>query len=196
MVYFGANARRFVDMARLSPPVISPEEWQALQSGGPDQTREDVDAWFPLRVWFLLIITSMFAAALLLSAPRMSIYLAHEPALVEILTRFLYFRGAVVVVATSVGAWAYVQGWQLSRVFGLLTVVSLVNLVSDFFIVYPERLLNPTMGFVLQLALRLGAIWVLSACYRNAHRLPEPQDRFNILLPFRHSPSPTRRFHA
>jgi hypothetical protein len=145
-----------------------------------------VDVWFPLRVWFLLLITFAFASALLLTAPQMSVFLAREPALVELLTRFLYFRGGVVVAATVIGAWAYTTQWQVSRVFGLLTVISAVNLISDFFIVYPERLAHPTAGFVLQLALRLLAMTALYLCYRNAHRLPERADRFNILLPFRH----------
>lgn len=146
-----------------------------------------MDVWFPLRVWFLLLITFTFASALLLSAPQLSVFLAREPALVELLTRFLYVRGWFVVAATVIGAWAYTTRWQLSRVFGLLTVISMVNLVSDFFMVYPERLGHPTLGFALQLVLRLLAIAALYACYRNADRVPERQDRFNILLPFRHA---------
>lgn len=170
------------------PPslLISPEEWQALQAQGPDPARPLVDVWFPWRVWYLLIITSMFAAALLLSAPRMSVYLAQDPALVELLTRFLYFRGWFVVAATVLGVWAYVHQWHLSRVFGILTAISIVNLISDFFIIYPERLMQPTMGFVLQIAVRLLAMGALYVCYLNAHRVPARPDRFNILLPFRH----------
>lgn len=172
-------------MPRVSPPVISPEEWQALASPWPSQERRDVDVWFPVRVWFLLVITAVFATALLLSAPRLSVYLAREPALVEILTRFLYFRGWFVVMATAIGAWAYLTNWHLSRVFGLLTVIGVVNLISDGFIIYPERLQQPTVGLVFQLALRLLALLALYTCYRHAERVPERRDRFNLLLPFR-----------
>lgn len=176
-------------MSPPTHPLITPEEWQALQPECPPSARDDVDVWFPLRVWFLLIITSVFASALLLSAPRMSVFLAREPVLVEMLTRFLYFRGWFMVASTAIGVWAYINAWQLPRVFGLLTVISVVNLVSDFFIVYPERLMNPTVGFVVQLAVRFLAMAALYACYRNARQVPERQDRFNILLPFRHSPN-------
>ncbi len=183
-------------MNRPSTPLISPEEWQALQAQPSSSAQDDVDVWFPLRVWFLLIITAVFAAALLLSAPQMSVYLAREPVLVEMLTRFLHFRGLMVVVSTLIGAWAYLHQWQLPRVFGLLSVIAVVNLVSDFFIIYPERLANPTVGFFLQLALRLLAIAALFACYRNARRVPDREHRFDLLLPFRQHPSQHWRAHG
>ena len=152
--------------------------------------------WFPLRVWYLLIITALFATALLLSAPRLSVFLSQESAWVERLTRFLYFRGWFVVGATILGLWAYTTGWQLRRIFGLLTVIGAVNLVSDLFIVYPERLSQPTFGLAFQLVLRLLAIAALYACYRNAERVPERQDRFNLWLPFRLAATSTVRSRA
>lgn len=183
-------------MNRPSPPIISPEEWQALQAEWPSAQPQAVDVWFPLRVWYLLIITALFATALLLSAPRLSVFLSQEPAWVERLTRFLYFRGWFVVGATALGLWAYTAGWQLRRVFGLLSVIGTVNLVSDLFIVYPERLSQPTLGLAFQLVLRLLAIAALYACYRNAARVPERRDRFNLWLPFRPTTPSSGRFHA
>ena len=99
-------------MNHASVPFITPEEWQALQAGPSRSAQDDIDVWFPLRVWFLLIITSVFVAALLLFAPQMSVYQGREPVLVEMLTRFLHFRGLFVVVSTLVGAWAYLVIWD------------------------------------------------------------------------------------
>lgn len=162
---------------------LSPEEWQALQTQGPALGRAFGDVWFPVRAWFLLFVTTLFALGLLFSAPQLARYLSHEPAVAEMLTRFLYFRGWFVVALTVLGLYAYLKDWHTRRVFLALTVLGTMNLVSDLFIVYPERLEHPTWGFTVLLMLRvlaLGAVW---QCWRQADRLPAPQDRLKFWLP-------------
>ncbi len=168
------------------PPdsLISPEEMQALM--GEDR-RGRVDVYFPLRVWYLIGTCSIYALGLIFSSHHMARLLASDLSLVDRLDAYLLFRGWFVVLATVFGLWAYARNWKTKPVFSGLFLISLVNLTSDLFIVYPERLAHPTWSFALLFAMRLLAIVALFYCAKNARRLPAPEQRFNLLLPFRHS---------
>ena len=73
--------------------------------------------------------------------------------------------------------------------FGVIFLLGISNLVSDVFNVYWEKLTQPSAALTLVLMARVFVLWLVYICMRNATRLPEPGDRFNILLPFRRSHS-------
>ncbi|MDI9332389.1 MAG: hypothetical protein QM527_13995 [Alphaproteobacteria bacterium] len=164
--------------------LISPEEWRALM--GPSQ-RGRVDVYYPLRVWFLIATCAIYAVGLIFSSHHLAHLLASDPTLVDRLSVYLLFRGWFVVFATILGLWAYARGWRLRPIFWGLFLISGVNLSSDLFIVYPERLANPTWGFTALFTLRLLAIVALYFCARNLHRNPAPQQRFDLFFPLRHT---------
>jgi hypothetical protein len=165
-------------------PLISSAEMQALM--GLDR-RGLTDVFFPLRVWYLIGTCALYAIGLIFSSHHMAQLLATDHTLVDRLGLYLLFRGWFVVFATLLGLWAYARAWRIRPVFWGLFLLSLTNLISDLFIVYPERLANPTWGFAFLFSLRLLAIVALFYCAKNVHRLPAPGQRFNLLLPLRHT---------
>ncbi|MEY2621103.1 MAG: hypothetical protein RIT26_923 [Pseudomonadota bacterium] len=178
------------DMQKSHETLISPDEWQALM--GQSQ-RGLVDVYYPLRVWFLIGTCFMYSVALILSSHHLAHLLASDHSLIDRLGLYLLFRGWFVVVATIFGLWAYAKAWHAQPIFWGLFLISLVNLFSDLFIVYPERLSHPTWGFVTLFIWRLLAIVALFFCAKNVHRLPSAAQRFNLFLPLRHSPWFDRR---
>lgn len=177
-------------MEHRKQPLISPAEWTALTS---PSGRGQVDAYYPIRVWYLLGTCALYAVALILSSHRMASLLASDHSMVDRLEVYLFFRGWFVVVATCFGLWAYTRNWRLKSVFWGLFFMSLANLMSDLFIVYPERLSHPTAGFLILFSMRLLAIVALYFCAKNTHRLPADAQRFNLFLPLRHTPWFDRR---
>ncbi len=171
-------------------PLISPEEWTALTS---PIGRGQVDVYYPIRVGYLVATCALYAVALILSSHRMASLLASDHSLVDRLELYLFFRGWFVVFATVFGLWAYARNWRLKSVFWGLFFMSLANLTSDLFIVYPERLSHPTAGFLVLFIMRLLAIVALFFCAKNTHRLPAKDQRFNLFLPLRHTPWFDRR---
>lgn len=171
-------------------PLISQAEWDAL-TGHPE--RGQVDVYYPIRVWYLLGTCALYALALILSSHRMASLLASDHSLVDRLDAYLFFRGWFVVSATLFGLWAYARNWHLKPVFWGLFFMSLANLMSDLFMVYPERLSHPTAGFLVLFSMRLIAIVALYFCAKNTLRLPATSQRFNLFLPLRHTPWFDRR---
>lgn len=171
-------------MTDHKPPLISQAEWAAL-TGHVD--RGQVDVYYPIRVWYLLGTCALYAVALILSSHRMASLLASDHLMVDRLDAYLFFRGWFVVGATAFGLWAYARNWRLKPVFWGLFFMSLANLMSDLFIVYPERLSHPTPGFMVLFSMRLMAIVALLYCAKNTHRLPAVGQRFNLFLPMRHT---------
>jgi hypothetical protein len=177
-------------MSKPQKPLISQAEWAAL-SGHDD--RGQVDVYYPIRVWYLLCTCALYAVALIHSSHRMAGLLATDHSLVDRLDAYLLFRGWFVVFATAFGLWAYARSWRLKPVLWGLFFMSLANLMSDLFIVYPERLSHPTSGFIALFLLRLIAILALYVCAKNTRRLPAVSQRFNVFLPLRHTPWFDRR---
>ncbi len=171
-------------MKHRDEPLISPAEWEALTSPGG---RGRIDVYYPIRVWYLLGTCALYAVALILSSHRMASLLASDHSMVDRLDAYLFFRGWFVVCATAFGLWAYARNWRLKPVFWGLFFMSLANLVSDLFIVYPERLSHPTPGFMVLFSMRLFAIVALLFCAKNTHRVPAVGQRFNLFLPLRHT---------
>ncbi|MEY2805324.1 MAG: hypothetical protein RL657_2660 [Pseudomonadota bacterium] len=164
--------------------LVSPAELQALMG---HERRGLSDVFYPLRVWYLIGTCSLYALGLIFSSHHMAQLLASDHTLVDRLSVYLLFRGWFVVFATLFGLWSYARAWRVKPVFWGLFLLSLANLTSDLFIVYPERLAHPSWGFAFLFSLRLLAIVALFFCARNVERLPAAGQRFNLLLPLRHT---------
>lgn len=176
-------------MTKNNTPLVSAAELDALIAGWGTPSNRAVDVYFPLRAWFLILVCLTFAIGLMLKSPQMSIFLTSDPELAKRLMPFLYFRGWFVVGALIVGLYAYLKNGYPSLMFGILTVVGCVNLVSDMFIIYPERLADPTASFTFLLMFRLLGLVCLFLCAKNSGRMPDPADRLNLLLPLKNSRS-------
>ena len=143
---------------------------------------EGIDTYFPLKIWFISLFCGVSGAGLLLKSHELASLLAKDDAMVEWLTRFLYFRGWFVLSSMSVGLYAYIKNWHPSLVFSVLVSVGAVNLVSDLFMVYPEHLNHSTPMLAISLLIRTIALACLVHCAKNADRIPATADRLNILL--------------
>jgi len=174
-------------MSKNNTPLISAAELEALMAGWSAKTNREVDVYFPMRIWFLILICLTFATGLLLNSPHMSIFLTTDPDMAKRLIPFLYFRGWFVVVVLSIGLYCYLKNWYPALMFGAMTLIGCINLVSDMFIIYPERLANPTASFTFLLMFRLVGLVSLFLCAKNSGRMPDRPDRLNLLLPFKDS---------
>lgn len=174
-------------MKNKNTPIVSAAELEALMAGWSTQSNREVDVYFPLRIWFLILICVTFAIGLLLSSPRMSIFLTSDPEMAKRLMPFLYFRGWFVVGVLAIGLYSYLKNWYPALMFGAMTLIGCINLVSDMFIIYPERLANPTASFTFLLMFRLLGLVSLFLCAKNSGRMPDRPDRLNLLLPLKHS---------
>lgn len=171
-------------------PLISHAELEALTN---HRERGQVDVHYPLRVWYLIGTCALYAVALILSSRQMASFLASDHTMVDRLESYLFFRGWFVVGVTLFGVWAYARAWRVKSVFWTLFYISLTNLISDLFIVYPERLSHPTAGFLLLFTMRLLAIVALYVSAKNTHRMPDASQRFNVFMLLRHTPCFDRR---
>jgi hypothetical protein len=170
-------------MPNHQEPLISKAEWDALNR---HHEREWIDVYYPIRVWYLLLTCALYAAALIHSSHHMARLLATDHTLVDRLDAYLLFRGWFIVAVTTVGLWAYARDRHIKFIFWGLFFMSLANLISDLFIVYPERLSHPTPVFLLMFTLRMIGIAALFFCAKNTHRLPDATQRFNAFLPLQH----------
>jgi hypothetical protein len=176
-------------MTKNNTPLVSAAELDALIAGWSTQSNREVDVYFPLRAWFLILVCLTFATGLMLKSPQMSIFLTSDPEMAKRLMPFLYFRGWFVVGVLTIGLYAYLKNWYPSLMFSILTVIGCVNFVSDMFIIYPERLANPTASFTFLLMFRLLGLVFIFLCAKNSGRMPDPADRLNLLLPLKNSRS-------
>ena len=167
-------------------PLVSAEELDALIKGwGP--VRHSVDRFFPVRFWVLITIAAIYTYLTLFDANQMAARVAHDPAEINRVANYLYFRGWFLLGAAAVLIYAYVKNWYLGILSLCTFIVGVANLVSDIFNIYWEALPSPTPAFTVMLLVRVAALWLVFINLRNASSLPEGMDRFNILLPFRKS---------
>jgi hypothetical protein len=165
--------------------LLSAEELNALiGSWGASTDEHRTDKMFPLRFWFLAVLTLLGGTTLLLNARDMAQTLTSDPNFIERLQNMLYFRGWFVCSMVAIGAFVYIKDKYIPLYsFGLL-IISIVNFLFDMVLIFPERLSNPTTLFTINLMLRLIAIWCLYLNLRNCNNIPNMRDRFSIKFSF------------
>ena len=174
-------------------PLVTADELNALIEDWGALPYDSVDKFYPVRFWFLFVLMFGFSAWLLFNTDAVARSLSSQPMEVERIARFLYFRGWFLSVSLLVGTYIYYKNKYLALVLSGMFLVGCVNFVFDLFNVYAETLSRPTPKHTIGMLLRFVAMWFVYLNIRNASRVPDLQDRFNILLPFRRNPDPSGR---
>lgn len=173
-------------MMKERKPLLSAEELEALMQGwgaGPHQT---VDRFFPVRIVWLVVLSLAHVAWLLFDHMDLAMTLTKDGLYLQRLQTFLYFRGWFLATLVGLGFYSYLQNWYPAIVSSAILLLGCMNLLSDMFVIYAERLASPTPLFTTLLLLRVSALWLMYMNVRNASRMPARKDRLNVLLPFRH----------
>lgn len=166
-------------------PIVSAAELDALIQGWGSMSNQSVDRFFPLRFWFVTLITVFYCVYLLFWTDAVAQRMTSDPAEVVRMGRFLYFRGWFLLVVIVLGLYAYLRNWYTAIVFSALFLLGCVNLVFDMFNVYAEVIARPTPRVTIMLMLRLTALWFIYLSVKNVSRMPDVKDRMNVLLIFK-----------
>lgn len=172
---------------REPKPLVSAEELEALIQDWGAMPSQSVDKFFPTRFLYAFVVILSAALWLLFGSASLAQSLTADPLNQVRLQNFLYFRGWFMLSALILGSYSYLRNWYPGIVFSAALIAGLTNLVSDIFMIYPERLANPTPLFTVLLLVRMILLWVLYMSVKNASRMPEIKDRTNLFLPFKRS---------
>jgi len=166
-------------------PLLSTEELNALiGSWSPSSDGRQIDKFFPLRFWYLFVLTLLSGVGLLLNADGLAQNLTADPNFVERLRYMLYFRGWFIMAIIVLGGYVYIKDRFIPLYsFGFL-IIALVNFFFDMVAIFPERLSSPTHLFTFSLIARILAIWCIFLNLRNCNNIPSVKNRFNIKLAF------------
>jgi hypothetical protein len=170
---------------KKNTPLVSADELDALMKGWGAAPGRPIDPYFPVRFYVLVLIALGYASMLLFFPGYIAQSMTSDENHLPRLQHFLYYRGWFLLLCVLVGSWSYLKDWYPTLVFGGLFLLKAAHLVSDAFMVYSEKLSDPTPTFTLLLLLRLVGLWIIYMAVRNASRLPDVADRKNILLAFR-----------
>ena len=166
-------------------PLVSAKELDELIAGWGDSSNPiSVDKFFPIRIFILFAITSFSAIALLFFTDNI-VQILHSDSKVSYVKNYLYFRGWFLLIFLTIGISSYLSGKYVAINYLVLLILGSMSFISDLFTVYPERLQNITPGFTLILLVRVMLLWFLLLNIKNASRIPERKNRFDVLLPFR-----------
>ena len=161
-------------------PLISAQELEALITCPQENGVEGIDTYFPLKIWFISLFCGVSGAGLLLKSHELASLLAKDDAMVEWLTRFLYFRGWFVCMMVAVGAYVYIKDKYIPLYSLVLLIISIVNFLFDMVVIFPERFGNPTVIFTVSLLFRLIVCRV-----RDFHPTKKQQEYLIILRDLR-----------
>lgn len=146
---------------REPKPLVSAEELEALIQGWGEMPSQSVDKFFPARFFYAFLVIFSAAIWLLFDTNRLAQSLTADPLNQARLQNFLYFRGWFMICGLALGSYSYLRNWYPAIFFSAALLAGLTNLVSDMFMVYPERLANPTPLFTVLLLARMILLWVL-----------------------------------
>jgi hypothetical protein len=165
-------------------PTLSAEELDALLSSPPSDNIK-VDAYFPLRIWILVLAAVFWFVRLSVFTSEVAADLFSNPAVRGFMVPALYFRAWVVIVSITVVLWSYKNTKFPAIAFGFIFVASIFNLFFDISVFYTEKLANQDTRTTLFITIRIFFTFMLFISMRNAQRIPKGNDKWNILLPFK-----------
>lgn len=165
-------------------PVLSAEELNALLSAPPSDNVK-IDAYFPLRIWILVVASAFWFVRLSVFTSEVAADLFSNPAVREFMVPALYFRAWVVIVSITLVLWSYKNTKFPAIAFGFIFVASIFNLFFDISIFYNEKLAYQDTRTTLYIAIRIFFSYMLFISMRNAKRIPSGNDKWNILLPLK-----------
>lgn len=166
-------------------PLVTAAELEALIEDWGHPHPKSVDRFFPIRFWFLITIASAYALMLLFWTDFAVNRVANNPVDAIRIGYYMYFRGWLIIGIVSLGCYSYFKNWYPAIIFSTLFILSCMNFVSDLFNIYASVIAKPTPIVTLALIARLISIWFLYLCVKNSSRIPNVQDRMNIMILFR-----------
>ncbi len=175
-------------MPTRSSPLVTAAELEALIARSGPANADPVDRFYPLRVWFLILMTSGYALVLLLFPYTIAGWIPQEN-LQPQMTRYFYLRGWGQLLALVLGLYAYLRSWYPGLIFGGMGLVAFSMLLVDLVIVYPPFLARPTPMFTILFALRILGIACLFLNMLNCQRLPPAGQRLHPWRSLHPSPS-------
>jgi hypothetical protein len=149
------------------------------------KAHHQIDNFYPLRFWYIVIIAFFYAFNLLLTPGEVASRLAIEPVEIARLTKYIYFRGWFIIIITAIAAYAYLRDRYFNIIIFCMFLIGSMNFIFDFFTVYYGQIGTPTNLLTAIIMLRLSVILVVFVSIKNLSRIPEKKDRLNLLLPFR-----------
>ena len=170
-------------------PLVSADELEALLSGTASGRASKVDVYFPLRMYFLVLVIGSWVVRLLFFTDEVSVQLTQSAEAAAKLVPYLYFRGWFLVLILGLGIYSYTHNWFPALVSGGLFLSATVNFLFDGFTVYAEALANPSGKVTFFLLLRFLTMAVIFLQMRNAARIPLKHERWNLLLAWK-KPAP------
>jgi len=165
-------------------PTISADELDALLSSPPSNNVK-VDAYFPLRIWILVVAAVLWFIRLTVFTNEVAADLFSNPAVREFMVPALYFRAWVVIASIVILFWSYKNTKYPAIAFGFMFVASMFNLLFDISIFYAEKLSRQDLQSTFVIASRILFSYMMFVSMRNAQRIPKGNDKWNILLPFK-----------
>lgn len=177
-------------MPSSSSPLVSAIELEALLARPSHPDRDPVDRFYPLRFWFLVLLSTGHALALLVFPHTLADWVSAENLQAQ-MTRYFYLRGWGQLVALVLGFYAYLRNGYPGLTFGGMGLVAFSMLLVDLVLVYPPLLTQPTPLFTLLFALRLLGIVCLFLNMLNCQRLPPAGQRLHPLLFLRTARGPS-----
>lgn len=169
-------------------PLVSADELEALLSGTASGRASKVDVYFPLRMYFLVLVIGSWVVRLLFFTDEVSVQLTQSAEAAAKLVPYLYFRGWFLVLILCLGIYSYTHNWYPALVSGGLFLSATVNFLFDGFTVYAEALAHPSGKVTFFLLLRFLTMAVIFLQMRNAGRIPPKHERWNLLLAWKKPP--------
>lgn len=127
-----------------SKPLVTAAELEALIHNWGASPNKSIDKFYPARLIFNFVVMALAAFWLLIDSENIARTLSVDADNIERIKNYLYFRGWFVLGILTLGCYAYFQSWYPAIVFSCCLLIGAMNLVSDLFTIYPERLANPT----------------------------------------------------
>jgi hypothetical protein len=168
-----------------SKPLVTVAELEALIHKWGASPGQSTDRFYLPRLAFNFVVMVVGAFWLLMDADSIARTLSAGADNIDRIKSYLYFRGWFVLGILILGCYAYFKNWYPALVFSCCLLIGAMNLISDLFNIYPERLASPTPAFTGLLLIRIVLLWVMFMSVKNASRMPMGKDKINFLLSFR-----------
>lgn len=152
---------------------LSEEELLALEALFEDSV-ENSDRWFLLKLQLTLLVAFSYAVALLVFPERIVAWLALEPGVRATEWEFIFrLRGSFIGLAAMVAVYSFLQDLHMRLIFGSAAMISFINFVMDLPVFYWDKLMSPSPLFVAIMFVRLLVVALLFLLYANTERIPE-----------------------
>lgn len=165
-----------------SKPLVSADELEALIRDWGNSSTKDIDNFYPIRILLITLMGLSHAVAMLFFPGELAKNLSANPLEIERIINYIYFRGWFLFLAVSFGLYFYFKNYYFGVALCVLLLTGFINLLSDLFNIYGEKLAEPTPMFTLIISIRFFCYFLVFLCIRNISRIPPVSDRWRISL--------------